>query len=57
MKNLLMGLVLLATVSSSAFAEEGKKDKKDKKAKEENCEKKCEKSAADPRCCMKKAQA
>ncbi|MEZ0539043.1 hypothetical protein [Fibrella arboris] len=57
MKNLLMGLALVATLSSAAFAGDAVKEKKAKKAKAENCEKKCEKGTGGPACCMKKAQA
>lgn len=53
MKNLLMGLALVATLSSAAFAGDTTKAKKAKKAKAEKCEKG---TAAHP-CCMKKAQA
>ncbi|WP_375445188.1 hypothetical protein [uncultured Fibrella sp.] len=56
MKNLLMGLALVATLSSAAFAGDTVKEKKARKAKTENCEKKCEKGAGGPSCCMKKAQ-
>ena len=57
MKNLLMGFALLATLSSASFAGDIEKAKKAKKAKAENCEKKCEKTAANPTCCMKKMPA
>ncbi len=57
MKNLLMGLALVATLSSAAFAGDTNKEKKSKKAKAENCEKKCDKATGGPSCCMKKAQA
>ncbi|MEZ0483902.1 hypothetical protein [Fibrella aquatica] len=57
MKNMLMGLALIATLSTVAFAGSKDKAKKEKKAKTENCEKKCEKGTSGPSCCMKKAQA
>ena len=57
MKNLLMGFVLVAALSSASFAGDTVKVKKAKKAKAENCEKKCEKTAANPTCCMKKMPA
>lgn len=53
MKNLLMGLALVATLSSVAYAGDTTKEKKAKKAKDE----KCEKGVGSHPCCMKKAQA
>ncbi|XWW46090.1 hypothetical protein JYG30_01115 [Fibrella sp. USSR17] len=57
MKTVLMGLALVATLSSASFAGDTSKAKKEKKAKAEQCEKKCEKASGGPSCCMKKAQA
>ena len=57
MKNLLMGLALVAALSSASFAGGIDKAKKAKKTKAENCEKKCEKTSANPSCCMKKVPA
>ena len=57
MKNLLMGLALVATLTSVSVAGGVKKDKKAAKVKAENCEKKCDKEPAGHGCCMKKTQA
>jgi hypothetical protein len=53
MKNQLMGLALVVTLTSAAFVVDTNKEKKAKKAKAE----KCEKGAGGHSCCMKKAQA
>jgi hypothetical protein len=58
MKKMLLGLALLAAVTTTASAHDKKAKKAKAKAKTEQCDPaKCDKDAKVPGCCMKKTQA